>query len=211
MADLPHLPAGLVILGSGGHASVLAEAASLSGWHIGGYLGPTSTPGSIPRLGGDEDIGRLANLGYDFALGLGFVNAAGAARRAGLLAHLRQLGVSLPVIRHPAAILSPSAMVAEGVLLAAGSLISAGAQIGAGAILNSGAIVDHCSLIGANTHVATGARLAGDVTVGDNVLLGIGCVLRQGVRVGAGAVIGAGAVVIRDVAAGATVYGCPAG
>jgi maltose O-acetyltransferase len=46
--------------------------------------------------------------------------------------------------------------------------------------------------------------------VGNNVKIGVNATLRPFVKVGDGARIGAGSVVVKDVAAGTTVYGNPA-
>lgn len=206
----------LVLIGSGGHARVLAEAARATGWTLAGHLGPAagSEPDFGPYLGNDDAIPALAGQGLAFALGFGFVTAAGAERRAATLARLRGLQVEfpeiLPVIRHPSAIVSGSARMAAGSFAAAGAIIGPETGIGPGAIVNTGAIIDHDCHLGANCHAATGARLAGNVTVAANVLLGIGCILRQGIRIGENAVIAAGAVVIRDVPPGALVMGNPA-
>lgn len=207
-SDLPDL----VILGSGGHAGVLAEAAVMTGWRVKGYLGQVASAASGvgPWLGDDDQIEAMAKAGQAFAVGLGFVSAAGALRRASLLERLLKAGAVLPVIRHPGAIVSPSARLGAGVFVAAGAVVSTGAEIGAGALLNTASVADHGCRIGPNVHLATGARLAGDVCVGADALLGIGCAARQGVTIGPGAIVGAGAVVIRDVPAGATVLGCPA-
>lgn len=51
----------------------------------------------------------------------------------------------------------------------------------------------------------------GDITIGRNVFIGTGALILGGVTVGDGAVIAARAVVTRDVPAGATVAGIPAG
>jgi maltose O-acetyltransferase len=49
------------------------------------------------------------------------------------------------------------------------------------------------------------------VTIGSDVWIGGGAIILPGVTIGDGAVIGAGSVVTRDVTAGATVAGNPAG
>lgn len=206
------LPPPLVLLGIGGHTRVVAEAAALLGYRIAGHLTPQDGQGSGggPWLGNDDQIGALARSGHVFALAFGFVDAKGAARRAAVLTLLTDAGAKMPVIRHPAAVISPAARLAPGVFVAAGAVVGPGVDIGAGAIINTGALVEHDCRLGRNTHAATGCRLAGGVQVGDDVLLGLGCAVRQGVRIGAGAIIGAGAVVLGDVPPGACMVGVPA-
>lgn len=202
----------IALIGAGGHARVVAEALQLTRQPVAGYIAPT--PGQTPRLLGvylGDDNG-LAELGlvFDLALGLGFVDATGARRRAELLRLLSILAAPLVTVVHPMAIVSPSAELGTGSFVAMGAMVGTGACIGRGAIVNTGAVIDHESSLGENVHLATGARLAGGVDVGRDVLIGAGAVVRQGLSIGDGAVIGAGAVVIRPVAAGQTVVGNPA-
>lgn len=203
---------GLVILGAGGHARVIAEAAGILGLFLAGYLAPRAAePGHAPHprhLGDDGAIPALLAAGHDFILGTGFVDADGAVRRAGLVARIPQDRLARLV--HPAAVVSPSARIAPGVFVAAGAILGTGSQAGPGAILNSGAIVDHDCRVGTNSHVAIGARISGGVTVGQNCLIGAGATIRQGLRIGDGAVVAAGAVVLRDAVPGRTVAGIPA-
>lgn len=205
-------PAPVVVIGAGGHARVLAEALALCGQAVAGHVAPEPDATGLlgPHLGDDSALPALVAQGHRFALGLGFVDAAGAARRAGLLARLQGLAAELVRVVHPAAVLSPSASLADGCFVAAGAIIGTRARIGRGSIVNTGAIVEHDATIAENCHIATGARLAGGMVLGPDVLIGAGAVLRQGLSLGAGAVVAAGAVVIRPVAPGALVMGNPA-
>lgn len=200
----------IAVVGAGGHARVVAEALALCGTPAAGYLAPAPSGAESlgTYLGDDRAIPELADRGYRFALGTGFVDAAGGTRRAALIALLR--GMSLVTIRHPSAIVSPSAELGAGAFIAAGAVVGTRAVIGAGAIINTGALVDHDSRIGAGTHVATGARIAGGVTVGGTCLVGLGAALRQGITLGDHVVVGAGAVVVSDIASGETALGVPA-
>lgn len=199
----------IVVIGAGGHARVVAEAAAACGMTLAGHIAPQAdTTGMLgPHLGDDAAIPALAAKGHSFALGTGFVDAAGAARRAALLAGLPE---ALATVVHPAAIVSPTATLAPGAFVAAGAIVGTRCRIGRGAIVNTGAIVDHDSAVADNAHVATGARLAGAVLVGRNALIGAGATIRQGIGIGDDAIVGAGAVVIHPVPPGATVVGNPA-
>lgn len=211
--SLPPRP--VVILGAGGHAFVVAEALGLTRRELAGYISPVPTAivGRDTELGpylGDDSVLPDILTRFDLALGIGFVDAAGAMRRAALLNLLEHRNAQLICVVHPQAIVSASAQIAAGAFIAMGAIIGTCAKIGRGSIVNSGAVIDHDSQLAENCHLATGARLAGGITVGRDVLIGAGAVLRQGLSVGAGAIIGAGAVVIRPVEAGSTVFGNPA-
>lgn len=193
----------LVIIGAGGHACVLAEAAISSGWAIAGHIAPQA--GSDPLLGVWLGTDDAITSDMVCALGLGFVDRAGAQRRAALLDHAKA------TVLHPAAIIANSAQIDQGAFAAAGAMISTQAHIGAGALINTGAIVDHHCRVGTNTHIATGARLTGNVTIGNNVLVGAGAIIRQGVSIGHDCIVGAGAVVLDDMPDKTTWVGNPAG
>lgn len=204
---------GTIVLGAGGHAAVVAEAVVLSGMALAGYLSPAAALDDAegllgPYRGDDSVLPELVAASFGIIPAIGFVDAAGAARRAQILTTIPV--DALVTIVHPAAIVSPSARLGAGSFVAAGAILGTRSRTGTGAILNSGAVVDHDCLIGSNCHIATGARVAGGVTVGNDVLIGSGATIRQGLRLGEGAVIGAGAVVIHDVEARTTVVGIPA-
>lgn len=200
----------IVVIGAGGHARVMAEAVRLSGMAIAGHIAPE--PGDTrclgPYLGQDDVIAALVRAGHVLALGIGFADQSGAARRDALLGRLGD--ARLLRVTHPNAIISPSATLDEGAFLAAGSVVGTGTRIGRAAIVNTGAVVDHDAVVGANSHIATGARVAGGVRIGAGSLIGAGAVLRQGLVIGNRVVVGAGAVVIGPVEDDQTVVGNPA-
>lgn len=199
----------LVILGAGGHACVVAEAAALSGWNIEGHLAPDASDDPLLGnwLGNDDALEGLMGQGMQCAIGLGFVNRATAASRAKLLAALDVKWLATVV--HPGASIAPSANLEPGCFVAANATVGTRAQIGLGALINTGAVVEHHNTTGPNTHVATGARLAGGVTLGRDVLVGAGSIVLQGTKVGDGAIVGAGSVVLADLPAHTTCVGNP--
>ena len=204
-------PAGLILLGAGGHATVLAEILQAAGATLLGLAGPQRpTHGllaALPYLGDDGAIDhdpatvRLVN-------GLG--SSADTGARAALFRRFHDAGYRFAEVRHPTAVISPSARTGEGLQALAGSLINSEARLGDDVLVNSRAVVEHHCEIGDHGHIASGAILCGDCRLGAGVHVGAGAVLKQGVRVGEGAVIAAGAVVIDDVPTHALVAGVPA-
>ena len=208
---------GLVIVGGGGHALVVAEAASLAlggaGLGLRGCLDddpePAAAvgPGGIDRLGAMDAFESIATSGGTWILGIGDLGA-----RRGLLDGLpgpARIG-GAHTVAHPAAFVSPSASIGRGVFIGPGAIVHARAHVGDHAIINSGAIVEHDVRVGENAHIASGATLAGGVTVGRHTLIGSGASALPGVRVGDGCTVGAGSVVREDVGEGRTVVGVPA-
>lgn len=204
-------PKKLVILGAGGHAKVVMDAALLmQRWSEIVFLddsnqGQTEFMGA-PLLGDRSLLGTaLQPKDYDVAVAIG--NNAIRGEVFGLAAGL---GFSFPVIRHPSAVVSEMAEIGEGSVLFANTVINPAVRIGKGAIINTSASVDHDSLLGDFVHVSPGARLAGSTRVGDFSWMGIGSCTREGSTIGSHCIIGAGAVVVSDIPDGITAVGIPA-
>lgn len=216
---------GLVLVGGGGHALVVAEAAAMAGRPIRGFLDddPEAALGSVEgilpaagappievnRLGPMSAVRSLDELGRcELILAIGDLGA-----RRGLIASLGESGIArgvkIATIIHPRAIVSPSAIIEPGVYVGPGAIVHARARIGAHAIINSGAIVEHECVIGENTHVAPGAAMGGRVRIQSDVLIGIGSRILPNVEIGRGSTIGAGAVVTRSIEGLRTVIGFP--
>ena len=198
-----HATKGLVLIGGGGHAMVVAEAALASGRTIAGFLDddPAAHLSDLaPRLG---DLSSVPDLDTDQAI----IALGAVARRATIIARLTAPGAT---IVHPSAIVSPSATLGRGVFIGPNAVVHARARIGDHAIINTGAIVEHDCLIGLNTHIAPGVVMGGEARVGPETLIGLGARLLPGARVGARCTVGAGAVVLRSVGDNARVAGVPA-
>lgn len=197
----------VVLLGGGGHAAVVADAAHAAGWSIVGYLDDRSDTGlGLIHLGKIDDAQAvLATLDNEVA-----VHAAvgRALLRKRWLALANQRGAA--TIVHRSAVVSPSATIDQGVFIGPLAVINARAAICCGAIINSGAIIEHDCTVGAFSHIAPRAVLAGEASVGDSALVGCGAVVLPGVHIGDGATLGAGSVATSDVPAGATAIGAPA-
>ena len=212
----------LVLIGGGGHAAVVAEAAALAGVRVGGFLDddpaaplavlefrlPHPFPGP-PCLGPLRDLSRLARRDWIIALGQitprrGIIEALSRANDSNLVP-----GSPITII-HPCACISPSATIGPGCFIGPLALVHSRARIGPHVIINSGAIVEHDCAIEENVHIAPGAVLGGNVSVGEDTLIGLGSRVLPGITVGPRCTIGAGAVVTRPVRAGATVTGVPA-
>lgn len=204
-----------LILGGGGHTSVLIDSLRASG--AAGPLGILDQNRAlwgrellgVPILGGDDLLPRLVREGAThFVTGLGGVGDNQPRRR------LFELGVACGLVPltvvHPSAICSPWAKIGDGSVLYPAAVVNAGAVLGHNVIVNTGAIVEHDCVIGDHVHLATGAKLASAVTVGMGAHVGAGSTVREGLSIGEGAVVGAGAVVVKPVEPWTVVVGVPA-
>lgn len=200
----------LLILGAGGHAKVVAEAALATGrWDAVAFLDDRHPAArevmGWPVLGRLGDAPSLRGRYPDALVAIGHCRT-----RLRVQNELRRNGFDLPVVVHPAAWVSPSATLGAGTVVFAQAAVNACARVGEACILNTGCSVDHDCALGDGVHVCPGARLAGEVAVGDATWVGIGSSVIQRVRLGADVTVGAGAAVLRDVPDGVTAVGVPA-
>jgi sugar O-acyltransferase (sialic acid O-acetyltransferase NeuD family) len=189
---------GLVLVGGGGHAKVVADAARASGIELAGFV-DDDPAAKVPGL---EWLGGLDRTREPWIVCIGDVPT-----RMRVLYGLRGRAAS---VMHPSAIVSQSAAIGDGVFVGPGAVVNADAVTGDHAIVNSAAVVEHDARVGRGSHVAPGVVLCGNVRIGEGCLIGAGAVLLPGVEVGDHAMVGAGAVVMGAVSARTRVVGVPA-
>lgn len=200
---------GVLILGAGGHAKVVADILRTQSIDILGFLDDdptiwTSKPMGIPVLGAIETYVDYAPTGLVFGIGSNRV-------RQQIIERLGPGVDSLWINAiHPTASISSTVSLGKGTVLMAQAVINADTQVGDHVIINSAATVDHDCVLGDFCHIAPGSHLAGGVRVGVGALIAIGAVVIPYRSVGDWAIVGAGATVIHDVPAHATVVGTPA-
>lgn len=195
----------LVIIGAGGHGSVVADAARKSGYKKIVFL----DDGKVESCLGYPVVGKVADAesykGEDF-----FVAIGNAKVREKVIEDLSQKGLRVVNVVHPTATIAAGVKMGKGVLLVAGSIVNPNATLGDGVIVNTHASVDHDSVVEDYCHIAVGAHLAGNVKLGKYTWLGIGAVVSNGLSVCEDCLIGAGATVVRDIEEKGTYIGTPA-
>ena len=198
----------LAILGAGGHARVVADAAEACGWleiilFDDAWPDVPQEPWPVLGVGSDLET-RLADFdGVVVAIGANSVRLDKHRR-------LTRLGAQMTSIIHPAATVSRHTVLGPGSVVFAGAVINPGVQIGHAAIINSAATIDHDCRLGHGVHVSPGANIAGGVEIGNETWVGIGASVRELVSIGARAIVGAGCAVVASIPDDLTVIGVPA-
>mgnify|MGYP003781922903 FL=1 len=194
----------LVILGNGGHASSVAEAAESAGFDV-----RTSWPISRTDDSFADLISRVASLDFDktaLALGVGtnFVREAVHA----------SISEAFPTARfasivHKTAWLASSAVIESGVVMLAHASAGAKAHLSAGSLLNTGASLDHDSTLGEFASLGPGVRTGGNVTIGPRTMIGLQAGILQGRTVSEDSVVGAQSLVLEDIPSLSVAIGSP--
>lgn len=204
----------IVVLGSGGHAKVLADAIEMQGLHrIVGWLDRFRSVGEqfLGRevLGSEDDLPALvasrAIRGVIVAIGDNFARAAVSGR-------IRAIAPALQFITvvHPSAVVARDATLGLGSVVLAGAVIGASARVGEGCIVNTKASLDHDSVMDAFSSLAPGVTTGGNCRVGTCSAVSIGATVLHKVQIGAHCVVGAGAVLTRSLEDAVVAYGVPA-
>lgn len=200
----------LIILGNGGHASVLTEILLTQGNEIIGYTAPVVEVNyfDLAYLGTDDVILQYTPTEVELVLGVGMLEPS--SLREKIFKHFKEKGYSFKTLIHSSAIISPSAKLAEGVQIMAGAIIQTGTVIADNTIVNTGAIIDHDGQLGAHVHIAPGTKISGAVQIGNSTHIGTGTTIIQGIKIGEGCLIGAGSVVVKNIKSHMRAFGVPA-
>ncbi|MFJ8064181.1 acetyltransferase [Psychrobacillus sp. NPDC096426] len=200
----------IIIIGNGGHASVLTEILLLQHRDILGFTALKEEINSygLKYLGPDDIVGKYSPEEVELVLGLGTVRISNV--RHNIFEEMKSQGYTFSTCIHPKSIISLTAILAEGTQIMAGAIIQPHAQIGENTIINTGVIIEHDCLIGAHVHIAPGTTLSGGVIIGSDSHVGTGSSIIQGIEIGKNTLIGAGSVVVSNIGTSKKAFGVPA-
>lgn len=164
-----------LLIGAGGHAKAVAEAAMAALGGISAYVDPQPADWlAAKHIAGDDDVDAD---GTAVILGLGGVTPVHLKKRFAILRRYLDNGHDAPVLQHPAAYVSGMARLSAGCIVLAGAVVQPGAKLGEGVIVNTRAVIEHDCVVGAGTHVAPGAIILGGCRIGSCAMIGAGAVV----------------------------------
>lgn len=193
----------LLIVGAGGHAKVVVDAARAASIEVAGALGRPGDPDTVLGIPVITDASSVDADCFIVAIGDNGV-------RARRFSEFSASGLPPANVIHPSAVIGSNVDFGQGVFVAAGVVVNACAQIGDDSVLNTGCTVDHDCRVGAHALVGPGASLCGGASVGEGVTLGAGACVVPGASVGTWTVVGAGAAVTNDLPSESVCVGVPA-
>ncbi|MEE0266249.1 MAG: acetyltransferase [Acutalibacteraceae bacterium] len=197
--------ANVIIIGTGGHAKVVADIVKLSGDSITGFFNDIESTGTFlgyPVLGKTDVYEKY--LDNKFIIAIGSTNA-----RIAISEKLKNAEWYTAI--HPTAVVSSiGTAIGEGSVVCANAVVNPCASIGKHCIINTNSSVEHDNTICDYVHISVGTKLAGNVTVGKGTWVGIGATVSNNISICDNCMIAAGAVVVNNISKSGTYMGVPA-
>lgn len=192
----------IVLIGGGGHASVLADILLRQKRDICAVISPDDLSSravfnGLTQLWSDQDISRFTPDEVELVNGIGMTPRS--ALREKVSRYYLDAGYHFTTVIADSAEVSPYAQLADGVQVLSQALIQAGAVVGPHTIINSRVTLEHDCHIGTHSHVAPGAVLCGQVKTGSKAFIGAGAVVLPNCVLGNESIVGAGAVQTGDL------------
>ena len=195
----------VVVVGTGGHAKVVADIIIKSNDSICGFLDDINKENNFlgyPILGKVSDYKKFLDSYFIIAIGDSYLREK--------FSNSMQ-NVNWYTAIHPnASISSIGTKLDFGTVVMPNAVINSGAIIGKHCIINSSSNVEHDNKIGNFSHVSVGAKLAGRVILGRHVWVGIGAVVSSNINICDNSTVGAGATVVDNITKKGVYIGTPA-
>lgn len=196
----------LAIIGAGGHALSVWDAALSAGFEPVAFVDPRK-PGNLCSLPVVSAVHELDESVTQLALGIGanFLREIEFSRLRDETSKYK-----FPPIVHRSAWVSPSASLGAGAVVLSMASVGAGCNVGDGAILNTSSSLDHNSELLAFASLGPGAHTGGGVRIRERTMVGLNAGIFPGVVVGNDSVVGAHSMLTEDIESHSVAIGVPA-
>ena len=205
----------IVVIGSGGHAKVVADIllkrkeVLKEELNIIGFLDDNFQNleyreiFNIPILGSLELIEEFKNKDYEYIIAIGnnLIRKKIAEKYSSLIYY---------IAIHPTAVIGNMVTIEEGTVVMANVVINSYSKIGKHCILNTSSIIEHDNKIEDYVHISPNATLCGGTIVKEKSWIGAGSNIKQGITVGENVIVGMGTIVIRKIQDNVIAVGNPA-
>lgn len=195
---------GVIILGAGGHAKVIADIILTRGEKLIGFLDDNASNDILgyPVLGRICDINKYAD-NHTFVIGIGNNHVRKSISE--------KYSVNWYTAIHPDAIVARNVEICDGSVVMARTVINPSTRIGRHCIINTAVVVEHDNIIDDYVHISPNATLCGTVHIGELTHIGAGATVKNNVSICGNCIIGAGAVAVKDILEKGVYVGMPAG
>lgn len=201
----------IVIIGAGGHASVIIdiiESMKEFGQTI-NIKGLLDDNEKINEFMGYPILDKLENTLVYNNKNTEFIIAIGNNQiRKKISDEMKNLRYFTAI--HPTATIGNNVLIKEGTIIMPRAVINANSMIGKHVIINTASVVEHDNIIDDYAHISPGAILSGGVTVGKATQIGANSTVIQYVNIGSYSIVGAGSTVIKNIDSNVIAVGSPA-
>lgn len=201
-----------IIMGAGGHCRVLLSLLAVCGEHDVMSIVDLEKPRVGEVIMGIPVIGTSTSLeafrgraDLDFFLAIG----DNALRRI-WWKKVSDLGLALPNLISPQAIIDPHAHLGNANVVCARAFIGPEALLGDNNLVNTAAVLEHEVRVGSHCHFASSSTVGGRSQIGDACFVGAGATIINYVEVAGDIAIGAGATVVHPITDPGVYVGIPA-
>ncbi|WP_418357303.1 acetyltransferase [Shewanella basaltis] len=198
----------LIMIGGGGHASVLVDILRSQNRDILAVVTPTEVENiifsGIKHIPDDSDVLIYSPDNVLLVNGIGMMPNSYTRKKVN--EYYLSLGFKFESVISNSAIVSAYAEISSGVQILHGAVIQTGAKVGSHSIINSRVVIEHDTEVGTYNHIAPGAVLCGSVKTSENVFVGAGATVIQNVVLHDGVFIAAGATVTRSLSQNSICY-----
>ncbi|MEL4394896.1 acetyltransferase [Shewanella algae] len=199
----------LILIGGGGHASVLADILLGQGREILAVICPADISSravftGILHLTRDEDIERFSPEKVLLVNGIGMMPRS--TIRKLITQKFIDFGYSFETVIASDASVSKFAEIRTGAQILQHVRVQTGAVIAEHTIVNTGALIEHDCWIGTYNHIAPNATLCGEVSTAEDVYIGANATIVQGLSLKRQTIVGAGATLVKNIEGHSTCY-----
>lgn len=205
-SDTPHL----AIIGSGGHADVVTEAAFEQFPNVKISIFCNYSNGKKAILGAPIVSYDNLHCALESERVTNYIIAVGQINlRRKLIEELDKSQAKPISVLHKTAVVANTAEVGLGVFCGPLSVVHSLSCIRDHSIINSMALVEHGSNVGKNCHIAPRATLLGNAATEENVFIGSNTTILPKIQISANVIVGANSLVNKSITKPGTYYGSP--